>query len=266
MTDLKLREMYQKWIQQVEECSETKSLLGESFSNPYYISTPKEWHQAKNKILIVGQEGHGEFGSGKTVGWHYKKDINRIQEYNQKYLHIQWNSIRDDLEYEYNKSCFWKVFRDIKEKANKSSTTVSCAWSNIDKIHRLGHGSNNCALLENNKFNQRKALHTIETKVLLEEIKILMPDIVVFLGTHYTSLEYALGNPSIRQVVENKWSINKHEFIVEEFNYKIENGETKTTKLIFRYFHPNAWKKHKDSNYEGSNYEEDFLKKIELKN
>ena len=84
MTDLKLREMYQKWIQQVEECSETKSLLGKSFSNPYYISTPKEWHQAKNKILIVGQEGHGEFGSGKTVGWHYKKDINRIQEYNQK--------------------------------------------------------------------------------------------------------------------------------------------------------------------------------------
>ena len=166
-------------------------------------------------------------------------------------MHIQWNSIKDDREHHYNKSGFWKVFRDIKEKADESSTTVSCAWSNIDKIHRLGYGSNNCALLK----NQREDLHSTHTKVLLEEIRILKPDFVVFLGTHYTSLQYALNdNGAIKNWAESEWSQNKHSILVENFDYTIESGENKTTQLILRYFHPNAWKK-----YKGATYENDFL-------
>lgn len=82
----KLKLKYLEWIEQIKKvCPE---LLGDRYSNPYYISIPSKWYQQENRILIVGQEGHGTWGCGKADGI-FADDISNIQKFNKEYLESQ---------------------------------------------------------------------------------------------------------------------------------------------------------------------------------
>ena len=128
--------------------------------------------------MIVGEEGFGTYGCGKQGKPHEIidcHDVESIQNLNYTFLRKQLGKEVGDI----NASPFWRRFREIAKYGE-------CAWSNIDKIHLLRNW--NCKL--SNK--DRKLLHSINTRILLEEISILNPTHVVFFGWYGVSLQHEL--------------------------------------------------------------------------
>jgi hypothetical protein len=172
-----LIDVYTTFLREIE--SNSPKLLGSTYSNPYFISIPENWFSSETpKILIVGEEGFGTYGCGKQgkpdelINYH---EIKKIQNLNYTYLRKQLGIDSGEI----NSSPFWRRFREIA-KCGK------CAWSNIDKIHLLRNW--NCRL--SNK--DRKLLHSINTRILQEEISILNPTHVVFFGWYGVSLQHEL--------------------------------------------------------------------------
>lgn len=172
-----LIELYNRFLVDIERTA--PELLGDKYSNPYFISIPENWFQpGKPRILIVGEEGFGKYGCGKQGDAEYLipyHDIEKIQNLNRTYLKIQLGKEEGTL----NRSPFWGRLRQIAKYGE-------CAWSNIDKIHLLRE--RNCKLSN----NDRKLLHSIDTRLLSEEIAILNPTHVVFFGWYGVSLQHEL--------------------------------------------------------------------------
>lgn len=169
-----LKELYEQWSNEIEtNCS---ALVEGEYSNPYYVSIPEDWETSKLRIMIVGEEGYGTWGCGKSCGWNEQdppytiKDVENIQRYN------AW-AIKTYTEQ--NKTAFWRRFKKIM------AFGYPCIWNNLDKIHsiikrkRLKHKLTNV---------EKQLLHSTPTKVLKREIEILKPTIVVFFGWYYESL------------------------------------------------------------------------------
>ena len=122
----KLLEYYSQWQKTID-----KSFFAEHFSNPYFITAPTDWDNAKYRIMIIGEEGYGNWGAGKKDGWNpnEKTGIEKIMGYNEEYLKGQ---IIDRKNYkDYNSSAFWKRVRNIKDL---DASNISIAWNNIDKF------------------------------------------------------------------------------------------------------------------------------------
>ena len=173
-----LFECYSKWADQLD-----KSLLSNNYSNPYYVSIPDDWFDnGKIRIMIVGEEGAGNWGCGKTIWkgfndtvWECKseEDIKRIQEYNSKQTYYQLSTTQKDKWYKKNNGRFWNRIRSIKMI---NSDKVVIVWNNLDKIHGINEYSP-CL-----NPADREKLHSTKIKILAEEIKILEPNIIVFCG------------------------------------------------------------------------------------
>ena len=53
-----LFDVYRKWEKELKgKCPE---LINKQYSHPYYLHIPDKWYQSTYRILIVGEEGHGE--------------------------------------------------------------------------------------------------------------------------------------------------------------------------------------------------------------
>ena len=172
-----LQDAYARFLHDIEK--DAPGLMGKDYSNPYFISVPEKWFDAEShRILIVGEEGFGTYGCGKqgepdeVFGCYC---IETIQRLNYSFLRKQLGD--DNKEYSY--SPFWRRFREIAKFGE-------CAWTNIDKIHLLR--DRNCRL--SNK--DRKLLHSINTRILHEEISILNPTHIVFFGWYGVSLQHEL--------------------------------------------------------------------------
>ena len=179
-TDLK--ELYAQWSDEIiANCS---ALIEEDYSNPYYVDIPDNWESSQQRIMIVGEEGNGKWGCGKTYGWTKQepaytiKDIDKIQYYN------TW-AIKTYTEQ--NKTPFWRRFKKIRDLGSP------CVWNNLDKIHST-------VKRKGLKYQLSKAeeqfLHSTPTKVLQKEIEILKPTIVIFFGWYYESLHKELPEVS----------------------------------------------------------------------
>ena len=180
MKEIAKRNLLAANIRHLEDVEKnTPKLLGPAYSNPYYISIPDDWFEAQSpRIMIVGEEGFGAYGCGKNgmpdeiIDCH---DIERIQDLNYTYLRKQLGREFGDI----NSSPFWRRFREIAKYGE-------CSWSNIDKIHLLRDWD--CRL--SNK--DRQLLHSINTRILHEEISILKPTHIVFFGWYGVSLQHEL--------------------------------------------------------------------------
>ena len=164
----RLFQLYQTWEEQLKEVSPW--LVTEKYSHPYYLHIPDNWFDAKNRILIVGEEGFGDK--------QFDLPIAEAQEFNKNYLLKQLSGSAD------NHSPFWKRIRKIA-----SLPDTSVAWTNLDKIHHSG--KRGCAL----KKYERMALHQTPMAILGEEIRLLEPTIVVYFGWYGISLKAEL--PSV---------------------------------------------------------------------
>ena len=100
---------YKKWYKEIKEKTD---LVGDKYSNPYYIDIPHNWFETKlPRILIVGEEGYGTYGAGKTDD--IRGDaIEEIQEITGGYVAQQTGQEGGDGS-KVNTSPFWKRFRGI---------------------------------------------------------------------------------------------------------------------------------------------------------
>ena len=194
-----LTNLYLKWYKELSEIAPHFS--SDKYSNPYYIAIPKNWDQSKNKIMIVGEEGYGEHGCGKMQKW----SMQEIQEWMLYYLNTQLNGNKENPDY--NKSSFWNRIRKIK------LPNTSLIWNNIDKIHSRQRSN---GLKYKLSVSDRRSLHSTETKVLYEEIKITRPTIVVFFGWYGISLRLELPSIYNKLYGDSKRITKKDIYIIEE--------------------------------------------------
>lgn len=167
--------VYTQWLEELNIFA--PQFLKKSYSNPYFSSIPEHWLDTdKPRIMVVGEEGFGTWGCGKGDASISASEIEKIQALNFNYLKKQ---LVDLPHGEINNSAFWRRFRKVAKYG-------VCTWTNIDKIHVLHAKS--CVLSE----SDRKLLHSLPTKLLAEEIRILKPTHVIFFGWHGTSLKQEL--------------------------------------------------------------------------
>lgn len=180
--EARLVDAYQEWLDELRLYA--PQLLNSKYSNPYYISIPEGWFdEGRPRIMVVGEEGFGIWGCGKSgVPNHKEKpfysidEFDAIQKPNYDYLRSQLGKGHSSP---LNKSPFWNRFR-------RASKFGICCWTNIDKIHKLSNEK--CAL----SIKDQRALHSVNTRILNEEIKILQPTHIVFFGWHRISLRHEL--------------------------------------------------------------------------
>ena len=180
-TDLK--KIYEKWSDEV--ISNCPSLIEGAYSNPYYVSIPNNWEISQQRIMIVGEEGNGSWGCGKSYGWTEQepaytiKSIEKIQYYN------TWAIEKYPQQ---NKSPFWRRFKKIMDFG------YPCIWNNLDKIYSFDTSRKEKGKKLNYQLTTAEEiqLHSVPTKILHEEITTLKPTVVVFFGWYPKSLRLEL--------------------------------------------------------------------------
>lgn len=171
------------WLGHLEEtCPE---FLGERYSNPYYATIPKGWFDARTRILIVGEEGHGTWGMGKgNIAGNY---IGLLHQYNWEILGS--NLYPDDVDqYELflDAGYVGKINSAFWNRARQLTRYGVCAWTNQDRIHVLG--KTKCALTD----EERDRLHSVPVRLLHKEIELLDPTHVFFFGFYRRSVQHEL--------------------------------------------------------------------------
>ncbi len=223
-----LLDLYKKWAKEFEKIEDGK-FLSKEYSNPYYISIPDDWFDRDKRIMIVGEEGYGEWGAGKQYGWKEGEpswkfnDFNNIMDYNRIKTLIQVGAkLNPDEERLCNntKNKFWIRFKQIYRLG------LPCVWNNLDKIHLLGN--KNCALSK----EDRKKLHSVENKILLKEIEILKPTIVLFCG--WSERESAFENELSKDICDKFYNDYDN---YKPTKYKIYSIKNDDVHYIFSY-HP----------------------------
>jgi hypothetical protein len=230
----KLKKLYEEWSDELLlNCS---ALSEKDYSNPCYVSIPEGWETAEQRIMIVGEEGYGEWGCGKAYGWDKNKpawtlkDIAKIQDYN------RWAIDK----YATGRTAFWRRFKQIKDLG------LPCIWNNLDKIHFLKKRK---GLKHQLTTAEEQLLHSTEIKVLQEEIDILKPTVVVFFGWYYHSLVREL--PEICHMLYPKGERDD-----SLWKYKVYKIKKDNITYIFTY-HP-AW----HGKNKPKTYEEDVLQEV----
>ena len=148
-----LKELYKSKITEFKSIVEkfpTHNLMG-----PLLMSETKEYENSKLKLLIIGQE---------TNGWgEYSENIEQGMEH---YLSFNLGS-------EYYSSPFWNVTRKIENILGNNK--YSCAWTNLNKFDDNSNRP---------EGEVAKKISEIDS-LLIDEIKILKPDIVIFFTSHH---------------------------------------------------------------------------------
>lgn len=168
----------------------------DQMNGPFLISPNDTYTKSVKKIAFIGQE---------TNGWSNKNDV----------LEQMTTYIKFNLGEAYYSSPFWSVIRKIEMALTGS--VLSSAWLNLNKYDqaRKAPSTANRVILSELDF------------LLLEELKLIAPDVVIFLtGPHYD-----------RRVS----NLLKGEMLpVEGFNQRklCQIVSTEITGKIFRTYHP----------------------------
>ena len=152
MKNARLFELYQSNKSLIRE---VKSRCSSEMEGPFLISPSDLYWTSAVKVAFVGQETHG---------WSSVEDNqDQMQEY------VDFN-----LGEKYYSSPFWSVIRKLELSLTNSQ--FSCAWLNLNRFDQEGGAPSN---------ENRIVLSELDF-ILAEEIKIISPDIVIFLtGPRY---------------------------------------------------------------------------------
>ena len=215
-----LLDLYRRYAEELK--SKCANLLTGDYSNPHCVYVPDDWAAAKNRVMIVGEEGYGAWGQGKQAGLTLS-DIEKIQKANGKIVDYILAKDNDNRK-------FWRRFKSI------SDFDVPCIWNNLDKIYYMGKNRKRCCLTT----TEENLLHSTNIKILKEEINILKPSIVIFFGWYNNALNIEL--PAIYE----KLNPNGSDRLWKNSLYKIEDNGID---YIFTY-HPSWRGKYKPVDYE----------------
>jgi hypothetical protein len=178
-------------------------------TNPFFITTPDDYHLASNRIMIFGQETNtwcNECGNNSE----YSNSLNKsIEIYRKFYL--------DGGIYNYP-GPFWNEFKRIKHEIQKTKNAVFL-WNNVNKIGRIGKGN----------ISELNEIQFEFLKIIRDEIKLLKPNIMVFLtGPDYDKfITKNIGEFEQKEISDSIWEIT----FVDESLKSIKS---------FKTYHPNS--------------------------
>ncbi len=179
-----------------------------ALSSPLLICPDENYLNAKIKVLFIGQKIN-KWGTFNIRLLKNKRGILAMMKKYQKYYRSSKSP----------KTHFWKVLEDFMRAFNQQSGNISSLWTNVDKI-------NEYKVLRS--IRKREILNTF-SDILVLEIKILKPQIVIFLtGPHYDKKISAIFN-GVRFIgIKN---ISKRKLA------KLSHNDLPAN--TFRLFHPN---------------------------
>ncbi len=218
-----LQEVYKKWWLQVNIVA--PELFGDKdYSNPYYIGIPMRWYSSNVRIMIVGEQGFGYEGNGKEDGIAFK-DIPKLQARNVDQFNYETENPHE------GQHPFWDRARKVRDLG------YPCTWTFIDKI--CWRRDRRSKLSD----DMRNKLHSVDIRVLAEEIRILKPTHVFFFGWHGTSIKHELPEISKKLYPNGEWddSIWENYYCFEE-----QDG----IKFLFSYSPHSPYWKDKPADYE----------------
>jgi hypothetical protein len=127
-------------------------------SDPLLISAIPEYVSSVKKLMIIGQQTHG---------WEVGENIQQLMD--------GYNNFKVGKNYNHKSSPFWTTQYDLYERLNPTSEKYGFIWNNLLKVD-----------LNKNRSSQLEEELGKEFPVLIEEIRILKPDVVVFFtGPNY---------------------------------------------------------------------------------
>jgi hypothetical protein len=121
-------------------------------SDPLLISATPEYVSSEKKLMIIGQQTHG---------WDVGENIQQLMD--------GYNNFKVGKNYNHKSSPFWTTQYDLYERLNPTSEKYGFIWNNLLKVD-----------LNKNRPSQLEEELGKEFPVLIEEIRILKPDVVVF--------------------------------------------------------------------------------------
>ena len=184
-TNMKLLAVFKEW--------EIKSRFIDvacenNLSCPYVCSVSERYSNAKNRIMIIGQE---TFDFPLFDDNSSEQSIQTIQTWGVEYLEKQLWNIGNQR---YNRSAFWKLFRYVE-----SNIGYCPCWNNVDKAHRIIGGKTVPLTTELEKTLNATALSNGDT-ILLNEIAIAKPSAILFI----TGPNYYQSMAAAMRIDENK--------------------------------------------------------------
>lgn len=197
-----LKDLYSEFLPKfVGSFNETEL---QELSLPLLMHVFSEYVKAKVKILFVGQE---------TFGWGGK--LNDSDKLNTSSLTELYKKFKFAIDSKKRNSPFWRFLHDFNNKMNPNGNEGGFLWTNLSKT-------------DHNKTTPKKELQckAISGYLLLrEELKIIKPDIVIFL----TSWKY---DNMLREIFPNvEFDIIKPRFLTQ-----LKHNDLPI--LTFRTYHP----------------------------
>ena len=234
-----LRQLQQQWYDKLPK--EYKEY--DDFSSPFCFGISNAaWSDKLPLIMYIGEEPKGWWFNDEN---HHEQDIEYLQEYSIAYLEKQLYSTSDFWEYQcvkdyphvfdkQNTSPFWTFIRDVYKENDTIKYNV--CWNNLDKLHRIVESKTKPLTYE-----MEAELHNIllfEKSLLLNEIELVKPDIIIFMGKYYNkSMAGAMGNNyGVKDL--DKYSPSPETFFVSEVK-EIPTPLQKIIKKMIWIYHPN---------------------------
>ena len=149
-------------------------------SAPLLISPHTKWSKCSTKLLIVGQETNG-WGSNPTSKEEvpletldaFASSPNGVESMVSAYKAFDFART-----YRHRNSAYWRAFRYLEGEV--AISPCSAMWTNLFKVDVSGSVMKNC------KVGHRRLLRAAQSGLLVEEIRLLKPQIVIFFtGPHY---------------------------------------------------------------------------------
>ena len=198
----KLINLYNKFL--IEFIKSFDQNEREELSLPILLHAFPDYFNSKYKILFVGKE---------TYNWYGK--ISEQEKYNVKFLVGRYQEFEFAKCYHGKNSPFWRLLHAFNKEINLYTSNTGFLWTNFSKT-------------DHNKTTPTKELQKKANKgyhLLKDEIKIIKPDIVIFL----TSWKY---DNKIREVFKNV----EFEIIEPRKLSRIKHHDL--PELTFRTYHP----------------------------
>ncbi len=181
--NLSLKELYQSYIPQFKRI--VNLFPNDDVAGPLMMSPNAKYKNARTRLLVVGHETNG-------WGYHSEEVENGMIHYDKFNLGTTRNS-----------DPFWNVVRKIE--CLLGNEPYSCVWTNISKYD------------VNQKTPVGRYLEEIQTldKLLVEEIKIVKPDLIIFftgpnLDFRIKSVFKSINYSAIDGFSERQLAILKH--------------------------------------------------------
>lgn len=146
-------------------------------SSPLFLSVTEEYEQSKIKVLIVGQQ---------TNGW----DVltNSTDEILECYTDFQ-------MGVNYRNSPFWRAACQLNDEINPVGPERAFLWSNLVKVDQDGERPSNIVEELIGKSD-----------LLQEEMRILQPQVVIFLTGPYYDERLEATFPGIENTQMSRWT------------------------------------------------------------